>query len=160
VECSPCRGRNTRANAAGRRVRGHERPRAPAALRAFAAEHGLTPGTTNSNTFEEQPGHAHSYTFGRLSQIEAAVRDQAVAHNLHGTELGVALVAPNRSNGVIMALATLEQAFTTDVVPILALARHASGGAVNPVAVYRDSRYRQLLTEERPAPSRRGGGIV
>jgi L-rhamnose isomerase/sugar isomerase len=59
-----------------------------------------------------------------------------------------------------MALATLKQAFTTDVAPILAMARQASGGAVNPVAVYRDSRYRQLLAKERPAPSRRGGGIV
>jgi L-rhamnose isomerase/sugar isomerase len=71
-----------------------------------------------------------------------------------------ALGAHQERNDAIMALATLKQAFTTDVAPILAMARQASGGAVNPVAVYRDSRYRQLLAKERPAPSRRGGGIV
>ena len=51
-------------------------------------------------------------------------------------------------------------AFTTDVAPILAMARHARGGAINPVAVYRDSRYRQQLARDRPADLRRGGGIV
>jgi len=327
-----------------------DEPDDPAALRSFAAERGLTLGTTNSNTFEDQPGQAHSYKFGSLSHTDAAVREQAIAHNLHCMELGVALGAhahsvwigdggnfpgqqhvrraldryleslqaiyaalppdwklfiehklyepafystvlndwgvsyhcarelgprafclvdlghhaPNvniemivarliqfgklggfhfndsqygdddldagsikpfqlflvfnelvaaadervpgfepgymldqshnvtdpieslmvsamevqrayvqaclvdrdalgahqEHNDAIMALATLKQAFTTDVAPILAMARQASGGAVNPVAVYRDSRYRQLLAKERPAPSRRGGGIV
>jgi L-rhamnose isomerase/sugar isomerase len=54
----------------------------------------------------------------------------------------------------------LKQAFTTDVASILAMARHARGGAINPVAVYRASRYRQQLATDRPALTRRGGGIV
>ena len=327
-----------------------DEPDDPAALRLFAADRGLTLGTTNSNTFEDQPGQAHSYKFGSLSHTDAAVRAQAVAHNLHCMELGIKLGsrahsvwigdggnfpgqqhvrraldryldslrsiyaalppawrlfiehklyepafystvlndwgvsyhcarelgprafslvdlghhAPNVNiemvvarliqfgklggfhfndsqygdddldagsikpfqlflvfnelvsaaaegvagfdpcymldqshnvtdpieslmvsamevqrayvqaclvdraalaehqdrNDALMALATLKHAFTTDVSPILAMARHARGGAIDPVAVYRESRYRTLLSEERPAPQRRGAGIV
>jgi L-rhamnose isomerase/sugar isomerase len=51
----------------------------------------------------------------------------------------------------LVALATLKQAFTTDVSPILALARERAGGAIDPVATYRASGYRQHKAEERPA---------
>ena len=327
-----------------------DEPDDPAALRSFAAERGLTLGTTNSNTFEDQAGQRHSYKYGSLSHADAGVRRQAVAHNLHCMELGVALGArahsvwvgdggnfpgqqhvrrtldryldslravyaalpqgcrlliehklyepafystvlndwgvsyhcarelgprawclvdlghhaPNVNvemivarliqfgklggfhfndsqygdddldagsikpfqlflvfnelvaaeaegvpgfdpgymldqshnvtdpieslmvsamevqrayvqaslvdrdaldayqdrNDPIMALATLKQAYTTDVSPILAMARRAGGGAVDPVAVYRAGGYRQAMAEKRPAPLRRGAGIV
>jgi L-rhamnose isomerase/sugar isomerase len=42
----------------------------------------------------------------------------------------------------LMALTTLKAAFTTDVSPILALARERAGGAIDPVATYRSSGYR------------------
>jgi L-rhamnose isomerase/sugar isomerase len=71
-----------------------------------------------------------------------------------------ALAEHQERNDAVLALATLKQAFTTDVAPILAMARHARGGAINPVAVYRASRYRQQLAKGRPADTRRGGGIV
>ncbi|MBV8857841.1 MAG: L-rhamnose catabolism isomerase [Acidobacteria bacterium] len=51
----------------------------------------------------------------------------------------------------LMALAALKQAFTTDVAPILARAREREGGAIDPVAAYRASGYRQRKAEERPA---------
>ncbi len=51
----------------------------------------------------------------------------------------------------LLALATLKQAFTTDVSPILAIARERAGGAIDPVAAYRASGYRQRKAEERPA---------
>ncbi len=327
-----------------------DEPDDPAALRAFAAERGLTLGTTNSNTFEDQPGQAQSYKFGSLSHTDPAVRAQAIEHNRHCIELGLKLGArahsvwvgdggnfpgqqhvrraldryldslravyavlpagwrlfiehklyepafystvlndwgvsyycarelgerafslvdfghhaPNvniemivarliqfgklggfhfndsqygdddldagsikpfqlflvfnelvdaafegvtgfdpsymldqshnvtdpieslmvsamevqrayvqaclvdraalaehqERNDAVMALATLKQASTTDVEPILAMARLARGGAINPVAVYRACRYRQQLANERPADTRRGGGIV
>jgi L-rhamnose isomerase/sugar isomerase len=327
-----------------------DEPDDAAALRSFAAERGLTLGTTNSNTFEDQPGQSHSYKFGSLSHTDPAVRDQAVAHNLHCMELGVklgarahsvwigdggnfpgqhhvrraldryleslraiyaalpegwrlfiehklyepafystvlndwgvsyycarelgprafslvdfghhapnvniemvvarliqfgklggfhfndsqygdddldagsikpfqlflvfnelvgaaaeglagfdpcymldqshnvtdpieslmvsamevqrayvqaclvdreALHAAQERNDAIMALASLKEAYTTDVSPLLAMARRARGGAVNPVAVYRGSQYRSLLSKERPAPQRRNAGIV
>jgi L-rhamnose isomerase/sugar isomerase len=51
----------------------------------------------------------------------------------------------------LAALAALKQAFTTDVTPILAVARERAGGAIDPVATYRASGYRQHKAEERPA---------
>jgi len=71
-----------------------------------------------------------------------------------------ALAECQERNDALMALAALKQAFTTDVAPILAMARRVGGGAVDPIAVYRESRYRQQLAEERPAPPKRGAGIV
>ena len=62
-----------------------------AALRAHAAAQGLAFGPINSNTFEDQPGQERSYKFGSLSHTDRAVREQAIAHNLHCVEIGRAL---------------------------------------------------------------------
>ena len=72
----------------------------------------------------------------------------------------VQLAAHQESNDALMALQTLKQAFTTDVEPILAMARHRAGGAVDPVGVYRASGYRQRAAQARPATARLGAGIV
>jgi L-rhamnose isomerase/sugar isomerase len=63
-------------------------------------------------------------------------------------------------NDALMALQTLKQAFTTDVSPILAMARLRAGGAIDPVSVYRTSEYRRRKAAERPERTRRGAGIV
>ncbi len=63
-------------------------------------------------------------------------------------------------NDAMVALQTLKQAFTTDVAPILAMARHRAGGAIDPVAAYRASGYRAKKAAERPAQVGRGAGIV
>lgn len=63
-------------------------------------------------------------------------------------------------NDALMALQTLKQAFTTDVSPILAMARRRAGGAIDPVATYRGSGYRGKKAEERPATVTSGSGIV
>jgi L-rhamnose isomerase/sugar isomerase len=63
-------------------------------------------------------------------------------------------------NDALMALQTLKQAYTTDVTPILATARARAGGAIDPIAVYRASGYRQKKAAERPAAARTGAGIV
>ncbi len=60
----------------------------------------------------------------------------------------------------IRALSTLKQAFTTDVAPIIAMARQSAGGAIDPLAVYRASGYRQRKAEERPAQIGVSAGIV
>ena len=60
----------------------------------------------------------------------------------------------------LMALAILKQAFTTDVSPILAMARQRAGGAIDPIATYRESGYRQKKAEERPAQVGLAAGIV
>jgi L-rhamnose isomerase/sugar isomerase len=70
------------------------------------------------------------------------------------------LAAHQQDNDALMALQVLKQAFTTDVSPILAMARCRAGGAIDPVAAFRSSGYRRLQAEERPADVRRGAGIV
>ena len=60
----------------------------------------------------------------------------------------------------LMALAVLKQAFTTDVAPILAVARQRAGGAIDPIAFYRASGYRQRKAAERPAKVGIAAGIV
>jgi L-rhamnose isomerase/sugar isomerase len=63
-------------------------------------------------------------------------------------------------NDALMASATLKAAFRTDVEPILAMARHEKGAAIDPVLAYRRSGYRAEVTEQRPAVAGSGGGIV
>jgi L-rhamnose isomerase/sugar isomerase len=60
----------------------------------------------------------------------------------------------------VKALSVLKQAFTTDVAPILAIARDRSGGAIDFIDVYRASRYRRQKAEERPTKQRVSAGIV
>ena len=67
--------------------------------------------------------------------------------------------AQNRADA-IMALATLKEAFTTDVSAILAEARRRSGGAVDPIHVYRASGYRAKKAKERPARLGVSAGII
>ena len=71
-----------------------------------------------------------------------------------------ALEQHQTANDALMAAQTLKRAFTTDVAPILAKARAGKGGAIDPVATYRASKYRARVAEERPAVSGGGGGIV
>lgn len=65
-----------------------------------------------------------------------------------------------RKGDAITALATLKAAFTTDVSPILATARQKSGGAIDPIAAYRASGYRNEKAKERPAQIGISAGIV
>jgi len=70
------------------------------------------------------------------------------------------LAAHQQANDALLALQSLKQAFTTDVEPILAMARHRAGGAIDPLATYRASGYRQRAAQARPATARLGAGIV
>jgi len=65
-----------------------------------------------------------------------------------------------RRGDAIAALGTLKEAFTTDVSSILATARARNGGAINPVEVYRASRYRAEKARERPAQVGISAGII
>ncbi|MFM5930524.1 MAG: sugar isomerase, partial [Novosphingobium sp.] len=59
-----------------------------AALREEAAELGLGWDAVNSNTFQDQPGQAHTYANGSLSSQDAGARAQAVEHNIECIEIG------------------------------------------------------------------------
>jgi L-rhamnose isomerase/sugar isomerase len=70
------------------------------------------------------------------------------------------LAEAQRRNDATMALATLKEAFTTDVSPILATARQRNGGAIDPIETYRASGYRSEKAKERPAQTGISAGIV
>ncbi|WP_108126522.1 L-rhamnose catabolism isomerase [Saccharospirillum mangrovi] len=72
-----------------------------------------------------------------------------------------ALAEYQRTNDALMAQATLKAAFNLDVDPILQQARKNAGGAIDPIATYRASGYRQNCAQQRPVDaSRSGSGIV
>ncbi len=62
------------------------------AIRALAAQFDLKFDAVNSNTFQDQPNQAYTYKFGSLQNVNKAIRQQAIDHNIevikHGIELG------------------------------------------------------------------------
>jgi L-rhamnose isomerase/sugar isomerase len=71
-----------------------------------------------------------------------------------------ALAGYQERNDALMAAQTLKRAFTTDVTPILAMMRMRKGAAIDPIATYRASGYRQGCAEKRLATAGSRSGIV
>ncbi len=66
-------------------------PENPAHIKALAAQHGLQFDAMNSNTFQDQPGQQLSYKFGSLQNVNKAIRQQAIDHNIEVIRQGVEL---------------------------------------------------------------------
>lgn len=66
-------------------------PEDAASIKSLAGKYGLQFDAVNSNTFQDQPGQAHSYKFGSLQHVNKAVRQQAVAHNIEVIKQGIEL---------------------------------------------------------------------
>lgn len=71
-----------------------------------------------------------------------------------------ALEAAQETNDALGAHLELKRAFTTDVSPLLAVARMRAGGAIAPIAAYRASNYRTQKARERPTVGGTSAGIV
>jgi L-rhamnose isomerase/sugar isomerase len=72
-----------------------------------------------------------------------------------------ALAGFQQANDALQSAQALKKAFRTDVSPILAMARLRSGGAIDPVAAYRASGYREQVAVKRPPKAgASGSGIV
>jgi L-rhamnose isomerase/sugar isomerase len=71
-----------------------------------------------------------------------------------------ALAAAQEANDALGAHLELKRAFTTDVSPLLAVARLRAGGAIAPIEAYRASGYRARKAEERPPVAGTSAGIV
>ncbi|WP_298873373.1 L-rhamnose catabolism isomerase [uncultured Bradyrhizobium sp.] len=71
-----------------------------------------------------------------------------------------ALEAAQGTNDALGAHLELKRAFTTDVSPLLAVARMRAGGAIAPLAAYRASGYRAQKARERPVVGGTSAGIV
>lgn len=70
------------------------------------------------------------------------------------------LAAAQEEGDVMAGHRAVKQAFITDVSSLLAEARRRSGGAIDPIAVYRTSGYRAAKAKERPAVAGTSAGIV
>jgi L-rhamnose isomerase/sugar isomerase len=70
-----------------------------------------------------------------------------------------ALNGYQESNDAVMAENTLKDAFETDVRALTAEARQRSGGAIDPIAVFRQSGYRALKAKERPQKKATAGAF-
>lgn len=90
-----------------------------------------------------------------LSSAEAIVGAYAKALLVDRDSLHVA----QQGNDTMMAFQALRRAYNTDVSPILAMARAESGGAIDVLAVYRDSGWRSRKAQERKEVGL-GAGIV
>jgi L-rhamnose isomerase/sugar isomerase len=90
-----------------------------------------------------------------LSSAEAIAGCYARAHLVDRE----ALHAAQNDNDVMLAFRTLRAAYEYDVGPILAKARDEKGGAIDWLATYRASRYRDRKAQERK-PVGLGAGIV
>jgi L-rhamnose isomerase/sugar isomerase len=64
-----------------------------------------------------------------------------------------------RCNDVLMAFRTLRDAYGLDARPIVAMARYESGGAIDPIAAFRESGWRAQKAAKRK-PASRAAGIV
>jgi L-rhamnose isomerase/sugar isomerase len=56
-----------------------------------AAQHGLLFDAMNSNTFQDQPGQELTYKFGSLQNVNKAIRQQAIDHNIEVIQQGIEL---------------------------------------------------------------------
>ena len=71
-----------------------------------------------------------------------------------------ALTAHQERNDALLARETLMAAFQIDVGPIVARARESRGGAIDPIAVFRESGYRDRVAKDRPQELAGRSGIV
>lgn len=65
-----------------------DEPEDASELQEFASHLGLGFDAVNSNTFQDYDPGGLSYKFGSLCHTERAVREQAIAHNVHAIEIG------------------------------------------------------------------------
>jgi L-rhamnose isomerase / sugar isomerase len=93
---------------------------------------------------------SHNVTDPIESLIMSAVELTRAYVQAHLIDRGALTEAQDKCDP-LLALSILKQAFTTDVSPILAIARERAGGAIDPIMTYRASRYRERKHEERPA---------
>jgi len=66
-------------------------PQNAESLKSLASSYGLKFDAMNSNTFQDQAGSAHSYKFGSLQNVNKAIRQQAIEHNIEVIKHGIAL---------------------------------------------------------------------
>ncbi|UCI25948.1 L-rhamnose catabolism isomerase [Mesorhizobium sp. B2-8-5] len=109
------------------------------------------------------PAHMLDQSHNVTDPIESLMLSAVEVQRAYAQALLVdrkALDGFQEENDALMATQTLKSAYRTDVEPILAMARLRIGGAIDPVAAYREAGYRAKVAAERPTVAGGGGGIV
>jgi L-rhamnose isomerase/sugar isomerase len=109
------------------------------------------------------PAHMLDQSHNVTDPIESLMLSAADVQRAYAQALLVdrtALVEAQNSNDALAATQALRQAYRTDVEPILAMARFEQGGAIDLLATYRASGYRQRVAEIRPEIAPGSSGIV
>jgi L-rhamnose isomerase/sugar isomerase len=114
-----------------------------------------------------EPGFAPAYMIDQshnvTDPIESLMQSAIELQRAYAQALIVdraALAAAQQANDALGAHLELKRAFTTDVSPLLVMARYRAGGAIAPIEAYRASGYRAHKAEERPAVAGTSAGIV
>ena len=113
------------------------------------------------------PGFAPAYMMDQshnvTDPIESLISSAANLQRAFAQALLVdrdALFAHQERNDALLARETLMAAFQIDVGPIVARARESRGGAIDPIAVFRESGYRDRVAKDRPQELAGRSGIV
>jgi L-rhamnose isomerase / sugar isomerase len=109
------------------------------------------------------PAHMIDQSHNVTDPIESLISSANEIRRAYAQALLVdrqALEDYQNTNDALMAADTLKRAYRTDVEPILAEARYRAKGALDPVAAYRRSGYRQKIAGQRPVSLAGGGGII
>ncbi|HLW93649.1 MAG TPA: L-rhamnose catabolism isomerase [Roseiarcus sp.] len=102
---------------------------------------------------------SHNVTDPIESLMQSAIELQrAYAQALIVDRVGLEIA--QEKNDALGAHLELKRAFTTDVSPLLAVARLRAGGAIAPIEAYRASDYRAHKAKERPPVAGTSAGIV
>ncbi len=113
--------------------------------------------------FDRPPAYMIDQSHNVTDPIESLISSTIEIQRAYAQALLVdrrALAGFQELNDAMMANQCLKRAFTTDVSPILAMARMHKGAAIDPLAAYRVSGYRAACAERRPIRRGGGGGIV
>jgi len=109
------------------------------------------------------PAYMLDQSHNLTDPIESLLGSAAAVTGAYARALVVdreALVEHQRLNDVIMAFNVLRRGYDTDVAPILAMARYEAGGAIDPIAAYRQSGWRERKAQERKPVAVGQAGIV
>jgi L-rhamnose isomerase / sugar isomerase len=109
------------------------------------------------------PAHMLDQSHNVTDPIESLMLSAADVQRAYAQALLVdrkALKAAQTANDALASTQELRTAYRTDVEPILAMARFEQGGAIDLLATYRASGYRQKVAEIRPAVEAGSSGIV
>jgi L-rhamnose isomerase/sugar isomerase len=102
---------------------------------------------------------SHNVTDPVESLLESAVSLQRAYAQALMVNRG-ALREAQDANDALIANRTLRAAVEIDVEPVIKMARMRMGGAIDPVGVFRASRYRQCMAAARPQELTGKSGIV